>query len=287
MRTLRIGVISFVNTLPLIRGLEAGKGEDYELVYGRPSGLADKLRHGELDCALIPTVEFFRGVGDGIVPGLCIASEGPVESIRLIARRPLQEIRRVLVDRSSRSSVAMLRLLLERTHNVTPDFHIYEVRPDMPLVAPDGEEADAALVIGDLAMDLDTGDVVLDIDLGDWWQKSFHHPFVYAFWAWCDREGEKIGERLGELLHESYRRGLDEMDLIIEEAAIGHQWSEDRVRRYLGEHVRFEMNAEALDGLRLFHRLCVEDHLAPHRLSVEMALDGLQLESRAQAAQAR
>ena len=105
MRPLRIGVIDFVNTLPLIRGLEARESGDYELVYGPPSALADKLRHGELDTALIPSVEFFRGVGDAVVPGLCIASAGPVESIRLIAQRPLQEIRRVLVDKSSRSSV--------------------------------------------------------------------------------------------------------------------------------------------------------------------------------------
>jgi len=287
MRPLRIGVISFVNTLPLVRGLEAGKGEGYELIYGPPSGLADKLRHGELDTALIPSVEFFRGVGDGIVPGLCIASRGPVESIRLIARKPLGEIRRVLVDKASRSSVAMLRLLLRRTHDIEPDFHIYEVRQETPLAGPDGEEADAALVIGDAAMSLEPGPLALDLDLGDWWQKSFHRPFVYAFWAWRERRGESIGEPLIELLQASHERGLAEMALIIEEAAVAHSWSEDRVRRYLDERIHFELDAEALDGLRLFHRLCVEDHLAPQRLSVDSALDELHPESRAQAAPAR
>ncbi len=286
MRPLRLGVISFVNTLPLIRGLEVQKPVGYELVYDRPSGLADRLRHGELDCALIPAVEFFRGVGDAIVPDLCIASSGPVRTIRFIARSPLREIRKVLVDKSSRSSVAMLRLLLRRTHDIEPDFHIYDVHPEAPFMTSGGEEGDAALVIGDLAMDLEPGEVELDVDLGDWWQRSFHRPFVYAVWAWRERADEKIGDRLTRLLHASYQHGLEELDLIIEEAAVGHGWSEERVRRYLKEQIRFELDAESIDGLRLFHRLCVEDHLAPHRLSVESALAGLDPQSEALAAPA-
>jgi len=286
MRALRIGVISFVNALPLIRGLEESRSEESELIYDLPSGLADRLRHGELDAALIPVVEFFRGVGDRIVPGLCIASTGPVESIRFISRRPLDRVRSVLVDKSSRSSVAMLRLLLERTHDITPDFHSYEVRPDAPFMTPGGEEGDAALVIGDLAMGLEPGPVELDLDLGRWWNASFHRPFVYAIWAWRERAGEKIGDRLAGLLAESHRRGLEEMELIIEEAAVAHGWSEERVRRYLGERIQYDLNGEALQGLRLFHRLCVEDHLAPHRLSVEATLSGLDSDALASAAPA-
>ncbi len=286
MRPLRLGLISFVNTLPLIRGLEVRKPEGFELIYDRPSALADRLRHGELDCALIPVVEFFRGVGDAIVPDLCIASDGPVGTIRFIARKPLREIRSVLVDKSSRSSVAMLRLLLRRTHDIEPDFHIYDVRPDAPFMTPAGEKGDAVLIIGDLAMDLDPGDVELDVDLGDWWHRSFHRPFVYAVWAWREREDEKIGERLTSLLHESYQLGLEEMDILVEEAAVGHNWSEDRVRRYLSEQIQFELDSTAIDGLRLFHRLCLEDHLAPHRLSVEGILARLGESAMAMAAPA-
>ena len=286
MRPLRLGVISFVNTLPLIRGLEQSDPEGVELVYDRPSGLADRLRHGELDAALIPSVEFFRGVGDKVIPGLCIASQGPVETVRFIARKPLCEIRRVLVDKGSRSSVAMLRLLLERTHDITPDFHIYDVSPEAPFMTPAGEEGDAALIIGDLAMDLDPGPVELDLDLGEWWQKSFHRPFVYALWAWRERKNEEIGPRLSTLLHDSFQLGLEELDMIVEEAAIGHGWSEERVRHYLNESIHFDLDAEALDGLHLFHRLCIEDHLAPHRLSVVSTLTNLDSEALALAAPA-
>jgi len=287
MRPLRLGLIPFVGTLPLIRGLETDRTEGLELVYDRPSGLADKLRHGELDGALIPSVEFFRGVGDGIVPGLCLASDGPVESVRFVANKPIGELRQVLVDKGSRSAVAMLRLLLRRTHDVEPDFCIFDPHPDFPLTGPDGQEADAALLIGDLAMALDPGEAVLDLDLGEWWGRSFHRPFVYAFWAYRDREGEKLVGRLTELLHDSFERGRREMDLIVEEAAVAHLWDESRVRRHLGERVRHEMDAEALDGLRLFHSLCVEDHLAPYRLSVDEALAALGPAERAEAARAR
>ena len=75
MKTLRIGISTTLHSLPLVRGLQAG-GEGYRTVVGRPGDLADQLRHGKLDAALIPSVEFFRGVGDAVVPGLCLASLG-------------------------------------------------------------------------------------------------------------------------------------------------------------------------------------------------------------------
>ena len=178
------------------------------------------------------------------------------------------------------------RLLLKRSHDISPDMHIYDVNPAALLTGPDGEEADAALIIGDLAMDLDAGDFPLDLDLGEWWQKSFHRPFVYAFWAWRQRERESVGERLSILLHESHRRGQEDLDLIIEEAAVGHGWEEERVARYLRDRIHFALGASELEGLRLFHRLCVEDHLAPHRLSVEEALADLDVHRCVQAAPA-
>lgn len=270
MDRIRIGVIDFVNALPLARGLERGDAE-VELVRSRPGVLADRLRFGELDAALIPAVEFFRGVG-AVVPGPCIGSRGPVASIRFLARRPLPEIDRVLVDRGSRTSVAMLRLLLERMHRLSPDFHIYRPDPAHPFRGPGGEEADAALVIGDLALELRPDPAWTDIDLGDWWHGAFHRPFVYAVWA--ARDEERAAE-LTERLQESHRAGERELPLICEEVAARKGWPEPRVHEYFTKNLSYRLDDEAVAGLRLFHRLCVESYLAPRREAVTHALETL------------
>ncbi|MBN2171787.1 MAG: menaquinone biosynthesis protein [Candidatus Krumholzibacteriota bacterium] len=272
MNRIRIGVIDFANALPLAWGLVHGDRADVELVHARPGVLADRLRFGELDAALIPAVEFFRGVGAGVVPGLCIGSRGPVASIRFLARRPLPEIDRVLVDRGSRTSVAMLRLLLERAHRCSPDFHTYRPDPSRPFLGPDGEEADAALVIGDLALELRPDPAWTDIDLGDWWEGTFHRPFVYAVWA---ARSEEQAAELTELLQESHRDGERELPLICEEVTARKGWPELLVHEYFTRNIRYRLDDDAVAGLRLFHRLCVESYLAPRREAVTHALEAL------------
>ena len=272
MSRIRIGVIDFVNARPLARGLEQEGRADVELVHGRPGVLADRLRFGELDAALIPAVEFFLGVGAAVVPGSCIGSRGPVASIRFLARRPLPEIDRVLVDRGSRTSVAMLRLLLERAHRLSPDFHIYRPDPSRPFLGPDGEEADAALVIGDLALEIRPDPVWTVIDLGDWWEGTFHRPFVYAVWAARD---EELAMELAEAVRESHRAGERDLPLICEEVAARKGWPELLVHEYFTRNLDYRLDDDAVAGLRLFHRLCVESYLAPRRASVNRALEAL------------
>ncbi len=279
MTPLRIGVISFVNTLPLIRGLEQQLSPQHELVYANPGALADKLRHGQLDAALIPAVEFFRGVGNGFVPGLCISSRGPVDSIRLIANKPLTEVSSVLVDEGSRSSVAMLRLLLDRVHRISPDFHTYKPNPADPLCGPNGEPGEAAMIIGDLAMEIAPDAAPISLDLGEWWQNSFHQPFVYALWVYKNRTpGEDMGEILSPLLEESYARGCAELTQICAEVAETKGWPVSRVHDYLTERIQYRLDESALGGLATFRKLCVQNYLAPERLEVAKALTSYEVE---------
>jgi chorismate dehydratase len=281
MTPLRIGVISFVNTLPLIRGLANELSNDYELVYASPSKLADQLRHGQIDVALIPAVEYLRGVGDGFVPGLCISSRGPVESIRLLSRKPLSELGTVLVDEGSRSSIAMLRILLDRVHRISPDFHIYKPDPAHPLRGPDGEDGEAALIIGDLAMEIAPDAAPIVIDLGEWWQNIFHQPFVYALWVYSHRSpGDEMVGLLATLLEDSFETGLAELTQICNEAGADKSWAPARVLDYLTNKIHYRLDEQAIAGLQTFRRLCVENYLAPERLEVAKALKAIEAESR-------
>jgi len=265
MKILRIGISQTVHSLPLVRGLEAG-GEGYRAVTGRPGDLADQLRHGKLDAALIPSVEFFRGVGDAVVPGLCLASRGADSAFRFLSEGYPENWSAISVDKGSRSGVAALRLLLGRSFRVSPDFRSCDLNPDNPLEGPEGK-ADGALLIGDAALSGEEGR-----DLGRWWRESFHRPLVHSLWAW--RGDEEAGAFLAELLGDARRRGEAEREAIAAEEAARLGLPAERVADALAASGT-ELDGEALEGLRLFHRLCVEEHLAGRYAGVERALDAL------------
>lgn len=171
--TLRLGVVSYLNAEPLVYGLESEPR--FRIERDLPSRVAERLHGGECDLGMIPSIEYAFGEY-AIVPGLAIGSRGPVRSVNLYHRVPLREVRRVALDTSSRTSVALTKVLLHETLGGAPEYLAHG--PALPRML---EAADAALVIGDPALYLDTD--VEHLDLGEEWQKRTGLPFVYAFWA--------------------------------------------------------------------------------------------------------
>jgi chorismate dehydratase len=117
---IRLGVVPYLNALPLYHTLLAST--QVQVVRAVPSQLAPQLARGECDVALIPIVEHFRGVGETVISDACIGSSQAVRSVLLFHRVPLQEITSVAVDTSSRTSVALLRIVLRRRLSVAPTF---------------------------------------------------------------------------------------------------------------------------------------------------------------------
>src|SRR3954469_11381392 len=110
-RTVRVGAVNYLNTKPLICDLERVAPEAV-LLLDVPSRLADRLAAGELDVALIPVIEYFRAADYSVVPGVSIATRGPVLSVTLFSRQPWDRIRRVALDVGSRTSAALTQILL-------------------------------------------------------------------------------------------------------------------------------------------------------------------------------
>jgi predicted solute-binding protein len=183
----RLGVVSYLNAVPLVRGLEADPR--YELVRDVPSRIAERLHGGEVDLGMIPSIEYAFGDYRAI-PGVAIASRGPVGSVRLFHRKPVAELRRVAVDASSRASAALLKVLLRERLGRDPEYVM--LAPDVPAML---ESADAALAIGDAALYFE-GDVA-SLDLGAEWTRLTGLPFVYAFWA--GRPGAASAEDVARL----------------------------------------------------------------------------------------
>ena len=244
MAAIRIGAVSFLNTRPLVHGLQTCS--DYTLSTDIPSVLAEKLRLGEIDAGLIPIVEYLRGVGDSLLPGICIASDGPVQSVKLFSRVHPSELTDVAVDSGSRSSVALLRILLAERFDVTPDFHIH--RPDLAAML---RTHAAGLLVGDAAF-TETGAPFI-WDLGEAWKELTNLPFVYAVWTL--REGVDA-VRVGQWLGQAKEQGLQHLEAIARAAAGTAGLDAASILRYFRDSLRYTLGERELRGVEAFQKLC-------------------------------
>ena len=248
MAAVRVGAVTYLNARPLYRGLAAAS-DLIALELDHPSRLADRLAAGDLDVALIPSVEYFRGAASGyqVLPGFAIAARGPVWSVKLFARTRFHEIRRLALDAGSRTSRALARVWLAEAHGVRPP-----IIEDLPIgVSPLESTADAVLVIGDRAMKVPEAGFEQVVDLGAAWVGLTGLPFVFALWV--VRPGVDLGE-LPVILEACRARGLAEADQIALEHASRLGLRPSDCYDYLTHVLSYELGRPELDGLKLFAR---------------------------------
>jgi chorismate dehydratase len=257
---IRIGAVNYLNTKPLICDLDI-LALDAELVLDVPSRLAELLAAGDLDVALIPAVEYFRAGCYSIVPGIAIATRGPVLSVTLFSRTPWDQIRRVALDAGSRTSAALTQILLRKRYGVHPEI--------MPLPLDCGAEdvdADAMLLIGDRAMRACLPGFAYAYDLGQEWYNWTGLPFVYAVWA--VRAGVDLAG-VDAALIEAKRRGLSRAGLIAQREAPRLGLDAGFCRRYLANILHFDLGPREQAGLHHYYTLACELGLAPRGVSLE------------------
>ena len=121
---MRLGRIGYINCYPVYSAMDRGVVPvDGELVTGSPTELNGLLAAGELDVSVVSAVEYARNAGAyHLLPDIAISCDGPVRSVALFSRRPVEELdgRTVLVSASSRTSVHLLELLCHDVWGVRP-----------------------------------------------------------------------------------------------------------------------------------------------------------------------
>lgn len=172
-----VSVVDFVNAWPLTWGFLKGAVEGFLPITDVPSACADRLARGEVQAGIIPAIEAARIPGVRVVRGLGIASYDRVRSVLLVSRVPFGKIRSVALDTSSRSSSAMVRVLLADLYGIAPEYH--DAVPELSLMLA---TADAALVIGDPALTADVSAYHV-LDLAEGWKRLTGLPLVTAIWA--------------------------------------------------------------------------------------------------------
>jgi len=287
----RISIVEYLNTAPLVRGFTHGplRGK-YELSFTVPSQCAEQLRSGAVDVAIIPAIEYQRIPDLVILPNLSITSKKSVRSLLLVSKKPIQEVARIALDRSSRSTQALTRILCEELWHIKPEF--FEAAPDLPAML---QHADAALLIGDPALRLaiacapgarrdDQGDLVSPAslaglsgngslyiyDIVEKWRAMTNLPAVLAVWA---ARREVVTQQLVHDFQDSLAFGLEHVDAIASEAAVEMNLPAADLRRYLLENIDYHLDEENLRGLTRYYEFAAELGLISEVRRIALAAD--------------
>jgi chorismate dehydratase len=259
---IRAGAVSYLNTRPLVFGIEQGLGADrLELTYDVPSVLASRMAAGEFDLALLPIIEMARIPNLVVVPGLAIGSLGNCRSVLLVAKMPLAEVRSVALDPESRTSNALARVLFAEAWGGEPSF---VVGPrDLTLAL---QEHDAAVRIGDKALFTPLPEGAIAYDLGGAWTARTTLPFVFAVWA--TRPGV-VDRELYEILHASRRAGAAVLSAIAADYTWnGRQYPEVSLP-YLRDAMRYRLGDPEVTAMRRFLAAAAEAGVIDAAPSIE------------------
>ena len=268
MRRVRLGAVEYLNARPLVFGLE--QSPRFTIRYDLPSECARLLQAGEIDLGLVPSIEYLRDESYRAVPGLAITSCGPVTSVALYTRRPVADVRSIVMDTSSRTSVALVRVLCARLFKIQPVIEAQQ--PDLETML---SRADAALVIGDNALLWDHTRVRIDpetaaaaggpsgiekIDLGSAWTSMTGLPFVWAFWT--GRAGALDAEDV-RVLTVARDEGVAQSDTVARGYFRHTPQHHDIGVRYLRDNIKYTLGDRERAALELFYRYAVEAGVMP------------------------
>ena len=289
MSQLRISVVQYLNTAPLVRGFTHGPQlGKYALSFTVPSQCAEALRAGAADVAIIPAIEYQRIPGLVVLPDLSIASKERVRSLLIVSKAPIRQARSIALDSSSRSTQALTRILCEERWLISPEFT--EVAPDLSAMLA---LSDAALLIGDPALRLvvaaeqhvtparDGALVCTGAQLGlpqfpklfiydavhEWWQLT-ERPAVLALWA---ARPEIATPELAADFAASLAFGLAQLPAICDEASQQLQLPARELSLYLRTNIDYSLDPENLKGLREFFARAARLSLIPQLNPISIA----------------
>lgn len=295
MAKLRISIVEYLNTSPLVWGFTNGplRGR-YDLSFTLPSKCAESLRAGLSDIAIIPAIEYQRIPDLVVLPDMAIAAKREVHSLLLLSKKPIGHVQRIALDNGSRSTQALVKILCAERWRISPEF--VESRPEPGMLAG----ADAALIIGDPALRLaiELGrlaspstarptsqdnasqdktmsaalrwdrDNLFVYDVASEWRQLTGRPSVLALWA--GRKNNFGPQVTGDFLA-SKEYGISHIDAIAADAATTLDLPAPALETYLRNNIDFSLDDENLGGLDLYFQKCARLNLIPAAKPLEFA----------------
>jgi chorismate dehydratase len=287
---LRISIVQYLNTAPLVWGFTNGplRGK-YDLSFTVPSQCAEQLRTGQADVAIIPAIEYQRIDDLVILPDMAIASKNQVRSLLIIAKRPIEQVKSFALDRSSRSTQTLTRILCAEKWKITPQF--FEAPPDLRAML---QQADAALLIGDPALRIAVGiekdswlgaegqticqaatlgiassELLYVYDVVSEWRSLTGLPAVLAIWA--ARRDVATPEVTADFLA-SRDFGLSRIPEICFNALRDLELPPRSLESYLRQNIDFSLDERNRRGLELYFTHAAKLGLIPQTKPIEWAV---------------
>jgi chorismate dehydratase len=280
MGKLRISGVQYLNTAPLVWGFTHGPlAGRYDLSFTLPSLCAAQLARGEADVAIIPAIECQRIPGLVVLPGMAIASKEAVRSLLIVSRMPIEQVRRLALDTSSRTTSAMVRMLAAGWWSRRgARIEFTRAEPDLPEMLAAN---DAALLIGDPALRLaelyDAGEPLLPgvpagrlhlVDVITEWRAWTGRPGVLALWA---ARRDAVTPELVADFEASKQYGLAHLPEIAANAAATLGLPQAHLERYLRENIDYNLDDENRSGLELYFEKAAQAGLIPMARPLEFA----------------
>jgi chorismate dehydratase len=244
---MRVAAIHYINTLPLIYGLQ--RNSNIELILDTPSACFKHLIQNEVDVALIPIFGTQMHENVQAISGIGIAAEKQTESVYLYSYKPLDQLKTVSVDPASLTSVNLLKIILQKKYGNEPLF----VTADSHDIAGTLKNYDAALVIGD--------DAILSRipgsnrwDLASEWHNFAGLPFIFAVWA----STQRLDISGQELFRDSLVKGLEAMDSIIEQAKKMIPVDSEFLKRYYNLDLHYQLTPNDYQGFTKYLALAAD-----------------------------
>ena len=236
---IKVGAVSYLNTKPLVYAFENGAMVDeMELIFEYPSKVAQMLINNEIDIGLVPVAVIPQVTNAQIVSSFCIGATNPVASVCLFSKVPIQDIESVILDYQSRTSVALLKILLKDFWNISPDFIASEVGFEKDI-----NGTTAGLIIGDRAL-LELKHFPFVYDLAEAWQKMTNLPFVFAAWV----ANKTLPETFITSFNLSIKDSLAQVDTIIDSI----EFPDYDLNIYFKENIDYLLDDKKMEGLNLF-----------------------------------
>jgi len=238
-RKIRVGAVSYLNTKPLIYGFERGMMKDnVDLIIDYPSNIAKALLNDTIDIGLVPVAVLPQMKEHYIVSDYCIGSDGDVASVCLFSEVPLNEIKTILLDYQSRTSVALLKIIAKEFWKIDPEFKSTDAEFRSKI-----EGTTAAVVIGDRALEQRKKSAYI-YDLGTAWKEYTGLPFVFAAWV----SNKKLSGDFIAAFNKTNAFGLNNIDEIV----AMRQYKVFDLKQYYTQHIKFVMDASMRKAIDLF-----------------------------------
>ncbi|MBB5335283.1 menaquinone biosynthetic enzyme MqnA/MqnD family protein [Pectinatus brassicae] len=272
----RVGHINFLNCLPLTYSLlKCGYHKDMSLVMAVPSDLNKAMANEELDISPMSSFAFAQ-ISDKamLMPNIGIVSDGEVQSIILVSRKPINELnqQKIILTAQSATSHCLLKIILQKAYNLVPHYEIKKIDPRH--LFEENDDYAAALLIGDDALYVNHNHQagLYYYDIGEQWKKMTGLPMVYAVWAVNRnfyREHKAEVAAIYKRLRGGFDNGIKNKSLMLDMVKEKTVFSRNQLMDYF-EVIKYDVDEVRLNALQLFYKLAVECNLLEKMPSIEI-----------------